>query len=104
MNSFQIHVEFYLKQIFIFFQYWQDEFLQWSPDSYEGATEIFLSSSDIWIPEFSLYYSLNFNDAVKLISNNDVRVNYTGHIRYYLPFSSESLCNSVDVKFFPFDM
>ncbi|KAI1723273.1 neurotransmitter-gated ion-channel ligand binding domain-containing protein [Ditylenchus destructor] len=84
--------------------YWQDEFLQWSPDAYEGSTEIFLSSGDIWIPEFSLYYSLNFNDAVKLISNNDVRVNYTGHIRYYLPFSTESLCNSVDVKFFPFDI
>uniref|UniRef100_A0A915CVV1 Neurotransmitter-gated ion-channel ligand-binding domain-containing protein n=1 Tax=Ditylenchus dipsaci TaxID=166011 RepID=A0A915CVV1_9BILA len=84
--------------------YWQDEFLQWSPDAYEGSTEIFLSSGDIWIPEFSLYYSLNFNDAVKLISNNDVRVNYTGHVRYYLPFSTESLCNSVDVKFFPFDI
>lgn len=27
---------------------------------------------------------------MKLVSNNDVRVNYTGHIRYYLPFSTES--------------
>ena len=85
------------------FQYWQDEFLQWQPDAYQGATEIFLASTDIWIPEFSLYYSLNFNDAVKLLSNNDVRVNYTGHVRYYLPFSTESLCK-LDVKFFPFDM
>uniref|UniRef100_A0A158P5T2 Neur_chan_LBD domain-containing protein n=1 Tax=Angiostrongylus cantonensis TaxID=6313 RepID=A0A158P5T2_ANGCA len=139
-------------------RYWIDEFLQWSPSSYDGATEIFLSSSDIWIPEFSLYYrfvfllrlhshdqfatakrnmmdrtklhtkrpslsgclfltellrdydiqqhfslfSLNFNDAVKLQSNNDIRVNYTGHVRYYIPFSSESLCK-LDVKFFPFD-
>uniref|UniRef100_A0AC35G6Z8 Neurotransmitter-gated ion-channel ligand-binding domain-containing protein n=1 Tax=Panagrolaimus sp. PS1159 TaxID=55785 RepID=A0AC35G6Z8_9BILA len=83
--------------------YWQDEFLQWQPDSYQGATEIFLASTDIWIPEFSLYYSLNFNDAVKLLSNNDVRVNYTGHVRYYLPFSTESLCK-LDVKFFPFDI
>uniref|UniRef100_A0A183GMZ2 Neur_chan_LBD domain-containing protein n=1 Tax=Heligmosomoides polygyrus TaxID=6339 RepID=A0A183GMZ2_HELPZ len=32
--------------------------LQWNPSSYEGATEIFLSSSDIWIPEFSLYYRI----------------------------------------------
>ena len=23
-------------------KYWQDEFLQWEPDTYEGATEIFL--------------------------------------------------------------
>ncbi|PAV58878.1 hypothetical protein WR25_08874 [Diploscapter pachys] len=76
---------------------------KWDPSSYEGATEIFLSSSDIWIPEFSLYYSLNFNDAVKLQSNNDIRVNYTGNIRYYIPFSSESLCK-LDVKFFPFDI
>jgi len=53
--------------------------LQWEPDTYEGATEIFLgnyklinawnilsikASTDIWIPEFSLYYSVNFNDAV----------------------------------------
>ncbi|EPB73195.1 hypothetical protein ANCCEY_07702 [Ancylostoma ceylanicum] len=37
-------------------KYWIDEFLQWNPSSYEGATEIFLSSTDIWIPEFSLYY------------------------------------------------
>ncbi|KAK6754846.1 hypothetical protein RB195_013682 [Necator americanus] len=83
-------------------EYWIDEFLQWNPSSYEGATEIFLSSTDIWIPEFSLYYSLNFNDAVKLQSNNDIRVNHTGHVRYYIPFSSESLCK-LDVKFFPFD-
>ncbi|CAD6189683.1 unnamed protein product [Caenorhabditis auriculariae] len=83
--------------------YWIDEFLQWDPASYEGATEIFLASSDIWIPEFSLYYSLNFNDAVRLQTNNDARVNYTGHVRYYIPFSSESLCK-LDVKFFPFDV
>ncbi|PIO72808.1 hypothetical protein TELCIR_05239 [Teladorsagia circumcincta] len=38
--------------------YWIDEFLQWNPSSYEGATEIFLASSDVWIPEFSLYYRL----------------------------------------------
>lgn len=38
------------------FQYWKDEFLQWEPRDYDHATEIFLSSSDIWIPEFSLYY------------------------------------------------
>ncbi|KAL3085156.1 hypothetical protein niasHS_010225 [Heterodera schachtii] len=84
--------------------YWQDEFLQWDPGTYDGATEIFLASTDIWIPEFSLYYSVNFNDAVKLQSNNDVRVNYTGHVRYWIPFSTESLCSSVDVKFFPFDI
>ncbi|CAI5450464.1 unnamed protein product [Caenorhabditis angaria] len=77
--------------------------MRWDPASYEGSNEIFLSSSDIWIPEFSLYYSLNFNDAVKLQSNNDIRVNYTGDIRYYIPFSSESLCK-LDVKFFPFDI
>ncbi|VDO81985.1 unnamed protein product [Heligmosomoides polygyrus] len=47
-------------------------------------------------------FSLNFNDAVKLQSNNDIRVNHTGHVRYYIPFSSESLCK-LDVKFFPFD-
>nr|CAD2182858.1 unnamed protein product [Meloidogyne enterolobii] len=86
-----------------FEMYWQDEFLQWEPDTYEGATEIFLASTDIWIPEFSLYYSVNFNDAVKLQSNNDVRVNFTGHVRYWIPFSTESLC-SMDVKFFPFDI
>ncbi|CAJ0925391.1 unnamed protein product, partial [Mesorhabditis belari] len=83
--------------------YWQDEFLQWDPDAYEGAKEIFLASSDIWVPEFSLYYSHNFNDAVKLRSDNDIRVNNTGHIRYYIPFSTESLCE-LDVKFFPFDI
>uniref|UniRef100_A0A158Q2J0 Neur_chan_LBD domain-containing protein n=1 Tax=Dracunculus medinensis TaxID=318479 RepID=A0A158Q2J0_DRAME len=83
--------------------YWKDEFLQWEPRDYDHATEIFLSSSDIWIPEFSLYYSHHYDQAVKLVSNNDVRVNYTGHIRYYIPFSTESLCK-LDVKFFPFDI
>uniref|UniRef100_A0A915CE66 Neurotransmitter-gated ion-channel ligand-binding domain-containing protein n=1 Tax=Parascaris univalens TaxID=6257 RepID=A0A915CE66_PARUN len=29
--------------------------------------------------------------------------NYTGHLRYYIPFSTESLCK-LDVKFFPFDI
>lgn len=36
--------------------------------------------------------------AVNLISNNDARVNYTGHVRWYLPYSTESLCSSVDVS------
>uniref|UniRef100_A0A0M3HIP7 Neur_chan_LBD domain-containing protein n=1 Tax=Ascaris lumbricoides TaxID=6252 RepID=A0A0M3HIP7_ASCLU len=49
------------------------------------------------------YFSHHYNQAVRLISNNDVRVNYTGHLRYYIPFSTESLCK-LDVKFFPFDM
>ncbi|VDN05438.1 unnamed protein product [Thelazia callipaeda] len=89
--------------------YWKDDFLQWNPKDYDGATEIFLSSNDIWIPEFSLYYrkgqtySHHYNQAVKLLSNNDVRVNYTGNVRYYLPYSTESLCK-LDVKFFPFDI
>ncbi|VDD96377.1 unnamed protein product [Enterobius vermicularis] len=45
----------------------------------------------------------HFDQAVRLISDNDVRVNYTGHVRYYIPFSTESLCK-LDVKFFPFDI
>uniref|UniRef100_A0A914W1P9 Neurotransmitter-gated ion-channel ligand-binding domain-containing protein n=1 Tax=Plectus sambesii TaxID=2011161 RepID=A0A914W1P9_9BILA len=83
--------------------YWQDEFLQWNPKDYEGAKEIFLSSTDIWVPEISLYYSHHFNEEVVLSSNNDVRLNYTGNLRYYIPFSTESLCK-LDVKFFPFDI
>uniref|UniRef100_A0AAF5CYP8 Neurotransmitter-gated ion-channel ligand-binding domain-containing protein n=1 Tax=Strongyloides stercoralis TaxID=6248 RepID=A0AAF5CYP8_STRER len=83
--------------------YWTDEFLRWNPSDYEGAEEIFLSSNDIWIPEFSLYYSLNFNDAVKLQSNNDVRVNYTGSVRFFIPFSTNSLCQ-LNVAFFPYDI
>ena len=30
----------------------------------------------IWLPELSLYYSVNFHNAVNLVSNNDARVNY----------------------------
>uniref|UniRef100_A0A0N4Z6V6 Neur_chan_LBD domain-containing protein n=1 Tax=Parastrongyloides trichosuri TaxID=131310 RepID=A0A0N4Z6V6_PARTI len=83
--------------------YWTDEFLRWNPTNYDGAEEIFLSSNDIWIPEFSLYYSLNFNDAVKLQSNNDVRVNYTGSVRFFIPYSTNSLCQ-LNVAFFPYDI
>ncbi|KAI6213600.1 Neur-chan-memb domain-containing protein [Aphelenchoides besseyi] len=81
--------------------YWQDEWLKWNPEKYEGAVEVFLPSSKIWLPELSLYYSVSM--ASNLVSNNDARVNYTGHVRWYLPYSTESLCSSVDVKFFPFD-
>lgn len=49
--------KYFFSNIFTkFLQYWKDDFLQWNPDDYDGATEIFLSSNDIWIPEFSLYY------------------------------------------------
>ncbi|KAI6199832.1 Acetylcholine receptor subunit alpha-type des-2 [Aphelenchoides besseyi] len=82
-------------------RYWQDEWLKWNPEKYEGAVEVFLPSSKIWLPELSLYYSVSM--ASNLVSNNDARVNYTGHVRWYLPYSTESLCSSVDVKFFPFD-
>ncbi|KAI6229764.1 Acetylcholine receptor subunit alpha-type des-2 [Aphelenchoides fujianensis] len=55
--------------------------------NYEGATEVFLPSSKIWLPELSLYYSVNFNTVVNLVSNNDARVNYTGH---FFPFDMQS--------------
>ncbi|KAI6189863.1 Neur-chan-memb domain-containing protein [Aphelenchoides bicaudatus] len=80
--------------------YWQDIGLSWNPANYDGATEVFLPSSRIWLPELSLYYSVNFNLAVNLVSNNDA----PRHVRWYLPYSTESLCSSVDVKFFPFDI
>lgn len=37
-----------------------------------------------------------------LVSDNMLRVNHTGGIRWWLPFTVTTLC-PIDVKYFPFD-
>lgn len=33
------------------FQIWNDEFLVWDPEEFDGITEISLSSDAIWVPD-----------------------------------------------------
>lgn len=40
-----------VNHITLMFQIWNDEFLVWDPEEFDGITEISLSSDAIWVPD-----------------------------------------------------
>ena len=37
------------------FQQWQDDYLRWDPDSYNGVYQVNLDPNNIWSPDIMLY-------------------------------------------------
>ena len=36
------------------FQFWQDDYLKWSPADYDGLTQLVLSPQLVWLPDFGV--------------------------------------------------
>ncbi|KAL1244135.1 Neuronal acetylcholine receptor [Trichinella spiralis] len=79
---------------------WTDEYLRWEPSNYENSVEVYLPASSVWKPEIFVFYSSKEGSSIK--GDLNVRVNSDGVVRYYVPFTTTSLC-PIDVKYFPFD-
>ncbi|XP_059398174.1 5-hydroxytryptamine receptor 3A-like [Carassius carassius] len=81
------------------FQIWNDEFLVWDPEEFDGITEISLSSDAIWVPDVIIS---EFVDVGKSPVIPYVYVNCTGTVKNYKPIQVVSACH-LEIYAFPFD-
>ncbi|XP_052392191.1 5-hydroxytryptamine receptor 3A-like [Carassius gibelio] len=81
------------------FQIWNDEFLVWDPEEFDGITEISLSSDAIWVPDIIIS---EFVDVGKSPVIPYVYVNCTGTVKNYKPIQVVSACH-LEIYAFPFD-
>ncbi|XP_070568561.1 neuronal acetylcholine receptor subunit alpha-10-like isoform X4 [Ptychodera flava] len=84
---------------------WMDEMMRWNPLEYDGIDQIRIPSSDLWMPDITLY---NNADTVDYSKENESSancvVNATGGVFYKSkPTILKSTCQ-VYVKYFPFDV
>ncbi|XP_026089798.1 5-hydroxytryptamine receptor 3B-like [Carassius auratus] len=80
-------------------QIWNDEFLVWDPEEFDGITEISLSSDAIWVPDIIIS---EFVDVGKSPVIPYVYVNCTGTVKNYKPIQVVSACH-LEIYAFPFD-
>ncbi|XP_077977141.1 neuronal acetylcholine receptor subunit alpha-10-like [Glandiceps talaboti] len=84
---------------------WTDEMLRWEPDEYDGIEQIRIPSSDLWMPDITLYNNAEAVDySADSESGSNCVINFTGSIHYKSrPTILKSTCQ-VYVKYFPFDV
>uniref|UniRef100_A0A8C1R7D2 5-hydroxytryptamine (serotonin) receptor 3B n=1 Tax=Cyprinus carpio TaxID=7962 RepID=A0A8C1R7D2_CYPCA len=80
-------------------QIWNDEFLVWDPEEFDGITEISLSSDAIWVPDVIIS---EFVDVGKSPVIPYVYVNCSGTVKNYKPIQVVSACH-LEIYAFPFD-
>ncbi|XP_067279182.1 5-hydroxytryptamine receptor 3B, partial [Pseudorasbora parva] len=80
-------------------QIWNDEFLVWDPEEFDGITEISLSSDAIWVPDVIIS---EFVDVGKSPVIPYVYVNCSGIVKNYKPIQVVSACH-LEIYAFPFD-
>ncbi|XP_070568557.1 neuronal acetylcholine receptor subunit alpha-10-like [Ptychodera flava] len=84
---------------------WMDEMMRWNPLEYDGIDQIRIPSSDLWMPDITLYNNAeSINYAKENESSANCVVNSTGGVFYKSkPTILKSTCQ-VYVKYFPFDV
>uniref|UniRef100_A0A671T2C9 5-hydroxytryptamine (serotonin) receptor 3B n=1 Tax=Sinocyclocheilus anshuiensis TaxID=1608454 RepID=A0A671T2C9_9TELE len=80
-------------------QIWNDEFLVWDPEEFDGITEISLSLDAIWVPDVIIS---EFVDVGKSPVIPYVYVNCSGTVKNYKPIQVVSACH-LEIYAFPFD-
>ncbi|CAI2354322.1 unnamed protein product [Caenorhabditis sp. 36 PRJEB53466] len=86
---------------------WIDQMLGWDPEEYGNETEILVRHDDIWLPDTTLYNSLEMDDSASRKLTH-VKLNTLGKKRgamvellYPTIYKISCLLN---LRFFPFDM
>ncbi|KAK5858153.1 hypothetical protein PBY51_002317 [Eleginops maclovinus] len=82
-------------------QVWNDAYLTWKKEDYDGLDTIRIPSSYVWRPDIVLYNSAD--DEFSSSMETNVVIRHDGHIMWDQPAITKSSC-SVDVAFFPFDL
>ncbi|XP_068596864.1 neuronal acetylcholine receptor subunit alpha-9-II [Brachionichthys hirsutus] len=81
-------------------QTWNDAYLKWNKEDYDGLEVIHIPSSLVWRPDLVLYNKADDDFSGPLDTN--VRLRYNGEITWDAPAITKSSC-VVDVSYFPFD-
>ncbi|CAB3397017.1 unnamed protein product [Caenorhabditis bovis] len=86
---------------------WTDQMLGWNPEDFENETEILVRHDDIWLPDTTLYNSLEMDETatrklmhVKLTS----RGKHEGAIVELLYPTIYKISCQLNLRYFPFDM
>lgn len=82
--------------------FWRDEHLKWKPSDYESIKQIHLASSDIWVPDLSIYNRNDLSASPTALSSVDCLVVNTGLVVCVPPTRHDALCMA-DLTKFPFD-
>uniref|UniRef100_A0A673JU12 5-hydroxytryptamine (serotonin) receptor 3B n=1 Tax=Sinocyclocheilus rhinocerous TaxID=307959 RepID=A0A673JU12_9TELE len=80
-------------------QIWNDEFLVWDPEEFDGITEISLSSDAIWVPDVIISEFVDVGKSPVILY---VYVNCSGTVKNYKPIQVVSACH-LEIYAFPFD-
>ncbi|XP_036411722.1 neuronal acetylcholine receptor subunit alpha-10-like [Colossoma macropomum] len=81
-------------------QVWNDAYLTWNKDDYDGLDTIRIPGSYVWRPDIVLYN--NADDHFTGTMDTNVVIRHDGQIMWDSPIITKSSCK-VDVSFFPFD-
>ncbi|KAM8849015.1 neuronal acetylcholine receptor subunit alpha-9-II [Synchiropus picturatus] len=81
-------------------QTWNDAYLRWNKEDYDGLEVIHIPSSLVWRPDLVLYNKADDDFSGPMDTN--VRLRYNGEITWDAPAITKSSC-VVDVSYFPFD-
>ncbi|XP_070558955.1 neuronal acetylcholine receptor subunit alpha-7-like [Ptychodera flava] len=84
------------------YQRWQDEFLSWNPDDYDGITEIRFPAGKIWRPDTAVLNSAYNSDGL-IKSDTNVVVAHTGHVLWTVPVFLKNSCK-FRIRYVPFDI
>ncbi|XP_019622605.1 PREDICTED: neuronal acetylcholine receptor subunit alpha-9-like [Branchiostoma belcheri] len=85
-----------------FRHYWDDEFLVWNPEDYDGITSIRIPSEKIWRPDIVLYERIH-EEGWSETPNTHAHVNHNGSVQWLYPITLKSSC-LMDVSLFPYDV
>ncbi|XP_078577411.1 neuronal acetylcholine receptor subunit alpha-9-like [Branchiostoma floridae x Branchiostoma japonicum] len=85
-----------------FRHYWDDDFLVWNPDEYNGITSIRIPSEKIWRPDIVLYERIH-EEGWSETPNTHAHVNHNGSVQWLYPITLRSSC-LMDVSLFPYDV
>ncbi|CAG06256.1 unnamed protein product, partial [Tetraodon nigroviridis] len=81
-------------------QRWNDAYLKWNKEDYDGLEVIHIPSSLVWRPDLVLYNKADDDFSGPMDTN--VKLRYNGEITWDAPAITKSSC-VVDVSYFPFD-
>uniref|UniRef100_A0A1I7UBB6 Neur_chan_LBD domain-containing protein n=1 Tax=Caenorhabditis tropicalis TaxID=1561998 RepID=A0A1I7UBB6_9PELO len=86
---------------------WIDQMLGWDPEDFDNETEIMVRHDDVWLPDTTLYNSLEMDDkASKKLTHVKVTTlgkNRGAMIELLYPTIYKISC-LLNLRFFPFDM
>ncbi|CAH1788001.1 unnamed protein product, partial [Owenia fusiformis] len=82
---------------------WRDEFLTWNPADYNGIDELTIPSGNIWIPDMTLYNSVDGEKGfTEIWSATNVRISYKGDVEWMTIAQTQTTC-ILQLSEYPFD-